>query len=857
MSKPLTPMQTQYLEIKEKHQDEILFFRLGDFYEMFFDDALTASRELEITLTSREGGANGRIPMCGVPYHAADNYIAKLIQKGYKVAICEQVEDPKATKGIVKREVIKIISPGTVLSDSMLEGSGNNYLVILGGQQGRIAMAASDVSTGECLWAVYDGAGALAELKNQLYRLLPTEVICLGEWEGRDETESFLTTRSQCLFSRKKLSMGDIEHLRGQFDRSLWPEDSLAQTVIDYLLRYLKNNLKTEIAHMNRLTHLDTAAHLILDTFTLRNLEVTRNMKDGGKKETLYAALDHTKTAMGKRMLKKWLEYPLMDANKIRKRQDAIEELLLSPILRENMEDCLKQIYDFERILTRIEVGSANARDLLALKLSLAVLPSLRGLLGEAESVLLGKLEKKLEVHADIADLLEWAVHEDPPISLRDGGMIKEGYCAELDELRVIARDSKAWISEFEREQREETGIKTLKVGYNKVFGYYIEITNSYKDSAPVHYVRKQTLANAERYIIPELKEFENKILGAHEKIVALEYHLFTELREQIKARIVSMQQSAEVVATLDTLYSLTDVAERYGYKRPQIKENGEIVIRDGRHPVIERLLTDEMFVPNDVTLGHTESEIMVITGPNMAGKSTYMRQIALLVLMAQVGSFIPAREASISPVDRIFTRVGASDDLSTGQSTFMMEMNEVAQILQYATKNSLIILDEIGRGTSTFDGMSIARAVIEYIYKKIHALTLFATHYHELTDLADEYETIRNYSVAVKERGSDVVFLRRIIPGGTDKSYGIHVAKLAGLPKLVIEKAKQILEELESKSPAPVVVRAEEPKQAAEVSMFASTLVDDLRNVDVTSITPIEAMNLLYQFQKRAEQER
>ncbi len=854
MKKAQTPMMMQYLEIKDQHPDEILFFRLGDFYEMFFDDAMLASQELEITLTSREGGNGTRIPMCGVPFHAADSYIARLVQKGYKVAICEQTEDPKAVKGIVKREVIKIISPGTVLADSMLADSGNNYLVVIVGSDKKIAVAASDVSTGECFWSVYEGAGAVNDLYNQLYRLMPSEVISLGGWSQNEELQAYLKRRSQrCLFTVKNDATDVCSQIVERFGEDACPDDAAARLAIDILLSYLKDNIKTDIAHMNRLTHLNTSEYLILDTFTLRNLEVVRNMKDGGKKETLYGALDATKTAMGKRMLKKWLEYPLMNRVRIIERQDAIEELLKTPILRENLLECLKQIYDFERILTRVEVGSANARDLLALKLSLKALPIMENLLVGAESKLLHRLHQSLETHADIADLLERAIHEEPPISLRDGGMIKEGYSTELDELRAIARDSKAWISEFEQKQKEETGIKSLKVGYNKVFGYYIEVTHVHSASVPVTYVRKQTLANAERYIIPELKEFENKILGAHEKIVALEYHLFSELRETIKKRIMSMQDSAEVVAVMDTLTALAEVAERYGYKRPEIVTNGEIVIRDGRHPVIERLLQDELFVPNDVELNHTSNEIMVITGPNMAGKSTYMRQTALLLLMAQMGSFIPARQAAITPVDRIFTRVGASDDLSTGQSTFMMEMNEVAQILKHATKNSFIILDEIGRGTSTFDGMSIARAVIEYIHRKIKACTMFATHYHELTDLAEEYDTIQNFSIAVKERGSEVVFLRRIVAGGTDKSYGIHVAKLAGLPKAVTDNAQAILEKLETDKgtrPAPVKERAE----CGQMSMFVSPIVEDLLKIDIQSITPIEALNELYKLQQQAQ---
>ncbi|HWR09611.1 DNA mismatch repair protein MutS [Sporomusa sp.] len=860
-----TPMLEQYREVKSRHSSEILFFRLGDFYEMFFEDAEIASRELEITLTSREGGQSTRVPMCGVPYHAADNYIAKLINKGYKVAICEQVEDPKQAKGIVRREVVKIITPGTILAETSLPDKANNYLALLYEEADELCLAAADISTGEFVWAIFSGNSRANTVCDQLYRLLPAELVLASKLEGFSSISSFLEQRvSACAITT--LTNADLtlvsELPEKHFGGEELPDSPAAQTAIGYLLYYLHYTLKSDLSHINKLARVNTQDYLLLDASTLRNLEITRNMRDGGRKGTLLAVLDFTKTAMGSRLLKKWLEFPLLNPISITKRQDAIADLLDKRAVLEELKELLGDIYDFERILTRIEVGSANARDLTALRTSLSVLPEIKTKLQVCQSDQLAGIGMAIRSHVDVANMIATAIADNPPFGVRDGGIIRAGYDLELDELRNIARDSKQWIQDLELREREATGIKSLKIGYNKVFGYYIEITHANTGAVPANYIRKQTLVNAERYIMPELKDFETKVLGAQEKIVNIEYQLFTGIRDYIKERISEIQQTARQVAHLDVIMSLSDAAVRYSYTRPNLNQNKELVIKDGRHPVVERLLTGEMFVPNDTELNHRDSEIMIITGPNMAGKSTYMRQVALLTIMAQTGSFIPAREASISPVDRIFTRVGASDDLATGQSTFMVEMTEAAQIIKFATGNSLIILDEIGRGTSTFDGMSIARAVVEYIKDKVKAKTLFATHYHELTELAEYSKVIKNYSVAVKERGNDIVFLRRIIPGGADKSYGIHVAQLAGLPKRIIERAQQVLLELEQckgstdRIPSPVKLPGNKHNAVATVSLFSSSIADELLAIDVMTLTPLEALNTLYKLQNKAREE-
>lgn len=866
MSVNYTPMMEQYRDVKRRHPDSILFFRLGDFYEMFFDDAELASRELEITLTGRNAGVSERVPMCGVPYHAADNYIARLINKGYRVAICEQVEDPKAAKGIVRREVIKVVTPGTVLSDAMLADKGNNFLVLLYEEEEIIYLAAADVSTAECLWAEFAGPNRVGSLCDQLFRLAPAEVVHAGKIGALADIQTFTDSRlPRCTYTSLVVDdYASIASLPGRhFAAEELPDAAGAVQALAMLLHYLYQTVKSDLSHLSRLAKYDAREYLALDAATLRNLEVTANMRDGSRTGTLLSVLDHTKTAMGSRLLKKWLEYPLISPAAITARQDAVGELVAKPLVRQELQQSLGEIYDFERILTRIEVGTANARDLVALRASLAVLPAIKAGVAPCEAKRLAADGLALATHGDVHDLITAAIVESPPLAVREGGMIRAGYDLELDELRALASDSRQFVQDLEAREREASGIKSLKVGYNKVFGYYIEITNANAANVPANYTRKQTLANAERYITPELKEFEIKILGAQEKIVAIEYHLFSQIREYVKERIGAIQQTARLVAELDTLASLGEAAARGGYVRPTLNTAREIVIRDGRHPVVEKLLKRELFVPNDTDLNHRDCEIMIITGPNMAGKSTYMRQVALLVLLAQVGSFIPAREATLGPVDRIFTRVGASDDLATGQSTFMVEMNEVAHILRHATADSLIILDEIGRGTSTFDGMSIARAVIEYVKEKIRAKTLFATHYHELTELEDTGKRIKNYSVAVKERGNDVVFLRRIVPGGADKSYGIHVAQLAGLPKKIVERAQDILAELEQ---GPRHVRAAAGEAAATVpaappvaeqpTLFASSLADELASLDVMTITPLEALNILYKLQTQAKQE-
>ena len=867
----LTPMMQQYLATKEQHPDTILFFRLGDFYEMFFDDARIVSKELGLTLTSRSGNKD-KAPMCGVPYHAAETYINKLVGRGYKVAIAEQIGDPKA-KGLTKREIIKIITPGTVLSESALKDAQNNYIALVYEHKEDIVLAGADISTGECFYGIYDGGNRLQMLLDELYRLAMPELLVVGEPTFLPQLKEFTDLRLPgCSYTPiPEISQAVDDRIVQHFDAATRPDNEEAREAVATLLDYLHETVMTDLTHLNRLTFLDASENLVVDTYTLRNLEITRNLRDGGKKDTLLDVLDFTETAMGSRLLKKWLEYPLLNVLPINRRLDAVEELTNDFSLRGGLRADCKEIHDFERLLTRIEVGTANARDLIALKISLMCLPGIQQHMAGVTSQVLTTCQQGIRSFDDLVDLLERSIVDEPGISLREGGIIKSGYNEELDEYRRISHDSKTMLQEIEEREKEETGIKSLKIGYNKVFGYYIEVRHSGTDLVPDRYIRKQTLANAERYITEELKEFETKILGAQEKIVNIEYNLFTEVRETIKTRLTEIQSTAHEIAIVDVLVSLAEAATTYNYVRPRMTTDGEISIKDGRHPLVERILTRDLFVPNDTKLNHNDCEIMLITGPNMAGKSTYMRQAALLTLMAQIGSFIPAREAAISPVDRIFTRIGASDDLVSGQSTFMVEMNEVAQILKYATKNSLVILDEIGRGTSTFDGMSIARAVIEHIERKVHAKTLFATHYHELTDLEDD--KIKNFCVAVKERGTQVAFLRRIVAGSADKSYGIHVARLAGLPTTVTKRAEEILAELEDEHGAELAAaaarvskagaRAEKQDSKAAAaddammgSLFASSLSNTLLGLDVMTMTPLEAMNELYKLQEQAKKE-
>lgn len=909
----LTPMMQQYQAVKNAHPDQILFFRLGDFYEMFLDDAILVSKELELTLTKRSTAGDG-IPMCGVPYHAAESYINKLVNKGYKVAICEQIGDPKA-KGLTKREVIKIITPGTVMNESALTSSKNNYIALIYEENHAIYLAGDDISTGECFYSIYDGPDRCQLLFDELYRLMMPELLLIKPFSYERELKNFLSLRlNNCLVNELTEITSQVEDLMLQhFDVHNRPDNKIAHKAIATLLEYLHETVKTDLTHLNKLTYLDSSKSLFIDTYTLRNLEITRNLRDGGKKDTLYDVLDFTKTAMGSRLLRKWLEYPLLSPKKINDRLDAVANLVSDFSLRNNLREQLKEIYDFERLLTRMEVGTANARDMNALKSSLYVLPTIKKSLAKATAKLLANIHQKISTYDDLVVLIDKAIVEDPSFSIREGGFIKDGYNQELDEYRNIAKNSKRLLQQMEEDEKNKTGIKSLKIGYNKVFGYYIEVRHSSTEMVPENYIRKQTLANAERYITPELKEFETKILGAQEKIVQLEYNLFTELRDILKTKISSIQNTAHEIAILDVLVSLAQAGDEYNYIRPKLLDDGTIHIKDGRHPLVERILNRDLFVPNDTHLDNAQNEIMIITGPNMAGKSTYMRQSALLTLMTQVGSFIPAREASISPVDKIFTRIGASDDLVSGQSTFMVEMNEVSHILKYATNKSLVILDEIGRGTSTYDGMSIACAVIEHIRDHIGAKTLFATHYHELTDLEDDVH-VKNYCIAVKEKGSDVTFLRRIIRGSADKSYGIHVAKLAGLPQEVIKRAETILIDLENTAPTkektiiskdisdenninttlkqdtaitndisqevnylqdnqedtktvdyqektPTLTANPTKKlkfmQVAEMpTLFGVSISTQLKELDLMSMTPLDAMNKLYELQQQAKQE-
>lgn len=909
----LTPMMQQYQAVKNAHPDQILFFRLGDFYEMFLDDAILVSKELELTLTKRSTAGDG-IPMCGVPYHAAESYINKLVNKGYKVAICEQIGDPKA-KGLTKREVIKIITPGTVMNESALTSSKNNYIALIYEENHAIYLAGADISTGECFYSIYDGPDRCQLLFDELYRLMMPELLLIKPFSYERELKNFLSLRlNNCLVNELTEITSQVEDLMLQhFDVHNRPDNKIAHKAIATLLEYLHETVKTDLTHLNKLTYLDSSKSLFIDTYTLRNLEITRNLRDGGKKDTLYDVLDFTKTAMGSRLLRKWLEYPLLNPKKINDRLDAVANLVSDFSLRNNLREQLKEIYDFERLLTRMEVGTANARDMNALKSSLYVLPTIKKSLAKATAKLLVNIHQKISTYDDLVVLIDKAIVEDPSFSIREGGFIKDGYNQELDEYRNIAKNSKRLLQQMEEDEKNKTGIKSLKIGYNKVFGYYIEVRHSSTEMVPENYIRKQTLANAERYITPELKEFETKILGAQEKIVQLEYNLFTELRDILKTKISSIQNTAHEIAILDVLVSLAQAGDEYNYIRPKLLDDGTIHIKDGRHPLVERILNRDLFVPNDTHLDNAQNEIMIITGPNMAGKSTYMRQSALLTLMTQVGSFIPAREASISPVDKIFTRIGASDDLVSGQSTFMVEMNEVSHILKYATNKSLVILDEIGRGTSTYDGMSIARAVIEHIRDHIGAKTLFATHYHELTDLEDDVH-VKNYCIAVKEKGSDVTFLRRIIRGSADKSYGIHVAKLAGLSQEVVKRAETILIDLENtastkektiiakdisdennidttikqdtaitndtsqevnylqdnqndtetadyqeKTPTLTANPTKKLKfmQVAEMpTLFGVSISTQLKELDLMSMTPLDAMNKLYELQQQAKQE-
>lgn len=849
-------MMKQYFKIKEQNKDSILFFRLGDFYEMFYDDAKIASKELELTLTGRDCGQAERAPMCGVPFHSCEGYIARLVAKGYKVAICEQTEDPATAKGLVKRDIIRVITPGTVMESSMLDEGRNNYICCMFSDSKKIGLCFCDISTGELYATEISGSDSVNSLTSQLASYNPREILIGGD---------IVKIKSLPAFIKSKLSAG-VEMLRDEsFDNKVCAEIVKAQfgeemqcisdsqvliSAIGALINYLKETQKNGLERINKIELYSDKQFMNLDYNTQRNLELTATMLNKEKRGSLLWVLDKTKTAMGKRLIRSWLEHPLLNVSAINNRQSAVEELVNNNMLRLDIMDALSGIFDIERLMTRIVYGSANGRELRSLAAALQKLPQLSELVADCSAKYLKKVYKEIDLLEDIYNLIDSAIVEEPPFSVREGGMIKKGYNPDLDILLTDMNDSKGILARIEAEQREKTGIPKLRVGYNKVFGYYIEVTNSYKDLVPENYIRKQTLTNCERYITQDLKDIEGRILGAKDRSVAMEYTLFDNVRKTVANNLERIQKTAKAIAVLDVLVSLANVAADNRYVRPEVNLSTVIRLKDSRHPVVEALLNDTPFVPNDVYLDSAGERVAIITGPNMAGKSTYMRQVALIVLMAQMGSFVPASSATIGVVNSIFTRVGASDDLASGQSTFMVEMSEVANIVKSATSKSLLILDEIGRGTSTFDGMSIARAVLEYCAdrKKLGAKTLFATHYHELTVMQDLLDGVKNYSIAVKKRGDDITFLRRIIPGGADDSFGIEVAKLAGLPNSIINRAKEILKELESGSNAPTVIKEKSEDMQMSLISNDNAVVERLSEVDLNTLTPIEAINLLYE---------
>ncbi len=858
----MTPMRRQYCQIKEQNEDCILFFRLGDFYEMFDEDAKVASRELDLTLTTRDRNKpkEEQTPMCGVPFHSVDAYIARLVSKGYKVAICEQVEDPAQAKGIVEREITRIVTPGTVTESCMLEESKNNYIACLYGHEGSYGLAFCDISTGAFFATTCADAQATA---SELGRFSPSEVIRGGEKANDPILDDALFHRLSCCVGEKPAEQFVYEEsqhiLETHFAQPLaqlgltgLPAATIAAgTLLQTLFMLQKNDLK----HIRLLQYYTTGRFMELDMDARRNLELTETMRAKEKRGSLLWVLDKTNTAMGGRMLRSWLEKPLLDPAEIGRRHTAVAELVDSTITRSQLQDALRDVTDLERVITRVVTGTVNCRDLLGLARGFRALPEVKSLLQTMNAPLLQKLEQAIDPLADCADLIENTIVDDPPLTIREGGIIRKGADPEADRLRDIMDGGAGTIAAIETAERDRTGIRTLKVSYNRVFGYYIEVSKSFMDQVPEHYIRKQTLANCERYITQELKELENQVLTAKERLTALEYQIFTRLREHLASQASRAQLSAAAVAEADALCSLAMVAAKNGYSRPEITLDSEIAITDGRHPVVEQMLKDSLFVPNDTALGAADNQVSIITGPNMAGKSTYMRQVALIVLMAQMGSFVPARSARIGLVDGVFTRIGASDDLASGQSTFMVEMAEVASILKYATSKSLLILDEIGRGTSTYDGMAIARAVLEYAASPRHlgAKTLFATHYHELSTIENELPNVKNYNIAVKKRGDKMIFLRKIVPGATDDSFGVEVAKLAGLPNSVVTRAREILAELESQSgSAPVYKQTAQPDdQISMMDLRSNQVCDALEAISVETLTPIEAMNELYKLKK------
>lgn len=870
----LSPMMQQYFKVKKDYPGVILFFRLGDFYEMFFDDAKTASRELDLVLTGRDCGQEERAPMCGVPFHSADSYIAKLVSRGYKVAICEQMEDPAAAKGIVKRDVIRVITPGTVIESNILEDGVNNYLCSICKGANETGLCFADISTGEFHITVVSRDDEQEKIINQLSTYSPKEILVNPEAAALDEVAKFADVRLEANIEKLDESKFDFDNATSLILETMKREEisslgighskaavSALGAVIDYLRDTQKRN---DIETPSEVEYYDNDDFMSLDISARRNLELTKSMMTGDKKHSLLWVIDTTKTAMGKRMLRSWLERPLINVSKITKRQNAVGELFDNTPLCDSLRESLSGINDMERLMSRIAYGTANAKELRSLSATISPLPVIKNALSQASAAMLKSIESNIDLLEDIKALVDHAIVDEPPFSIREGGIIKAGFNAEIDDLNDIVSGGASLLAEIEAREKEKTGIPKLRVSYNKVFGYFIEVTNSYKDMVPEEYIRKQTLTNCERYITQELKDLEGKVLGAKDRLVALEYEVFTTVRTQIAGEVERIQRTAKALATLDSLASLAQVAYTNNYCCPQITTDGVIEIKDGRHPVVETLLDNAVFVPNDTLLDKDKNRCAIITGPNMAGKSTYMRQTALITLLAQIGSFVPAKSARISVVDAIFTRVGASDDLATGQSTFMVEMNEVSNILKNATENSLIILDEIGRGTSTFDGMSIARAVLEFVVRKksLGAKTLFATHYHELTAMEGMLDGVNNYSIAVKKRGDDITFLRRIVHGGADQSFGIEVAKLAGIPNSVIKRAKVILKELESNK-IEIEFKAEDAVVEEENNdiqyNFKTNSTDDIleliKTVDINTLTPFEAMQTLYDLKKKVEE--
>lgn len=861
----VTPMMRHYLQTKEEYNDCILFYRLGDFYEMFFEDAVTVSRELELTLTGKSCGLAERAPMCGVPFHSATTYIAKLVEKGYKVAICEQVEDPKEAKGIVKRGVIRVVTPGTLIDETMLDEKKNNYLSVIFQQENSIGMVFADISTGEMYATAVAGKDSVL---NEIARYAPSEIVMNpAAWDSLHETVSDrFHVRPQQQAAEFFSSYTMTEKIMTQFRVPSLAEiglekDSVTACAVYGMIQYLEDTQKSTVEFIDQLQVYAVTEYMGIDLATRRNLEITETMREKQKRGSLLWVLDKTRTSMGARKLKQWLEKPLLNPIAINNRLYSVQELYADMILRDDLAGILAGIYDIARILSRVALKTVSPRDMLSLRDSLLRLPELKYKLHGTKSPILSKLSKELDLMEDVRTLLENAIDDEAPIAIKDGKVIRAGYNAELDKIRAAQEDGQSWITQAEAKEREATGIKNLRIRFNKVFGYYIEVTNSNLKDVPDTYIRKQTLTNAERFITPELKEMEEMILGAGERIYAIESQLFDEIRKTVEAQTDRLKEVCEAVATVDVLVSFAEVAQKNNYTMPEMTDSGELQIRDGRHPVVEKMLRGNMFVPNDVEMNTEDARLLMITGPNMAGKSTYMRQVALITLMAQVGSFVPASYARIGIVDRIFTRVGASDDISAGQSTFMLEMVEVSNILKNATARSLVILDEIGRGTSTFDGLSIAWAVAEYMQnkRKIGAKTLFATHYHELTELEDRLEGVKNYSIAVKKRGDDITFLRKIVRGGADDSFGIEVAALAGVPQEVIRRAKEILKKIENDDMQGAYkekAKAETPQmQMGFGDQAALEIAEELKRMDVTTFTPIEAMNTLYTLSQKAKE--